>query len=55
MNGKGYFLKAKRIIKSVLLSAFLLVWSVGMLVGGLYGIVAVALGIPAVIGFTVFQ
>ncbi|MBO4509881.1 MAG: hypothetical protein IKW90_04845 [Lachnospiraceae bacterium] len=55
MNGKGYFLKAKRIIKSVLLSAFLLAWSVGMMVGGLYGMAAVIVGVPAVIGFTVFQ
>ena len=55
MNGRGIFLRAKRIIKSVLLSAFLLAWSVGMMVGGLYGIAAVIVGVPAVIGFTVLQ
>ena len=55
MINRGRLLRAKRVIKNVFLSAFLLAWSIGMMVGGIYGMAAVAFGIPAVIGFTVFQ
>ncbi len=55
MINKGRLLRIKRVIKNVLLSAFLLAWSIGMMAGGIYGMAAVAFGIPAVIGFTVFQ
>jgi len=44
-----------KVFKGVAISAFLLAWSIGMLVGGLYGMAAVLFGIPAVIGFTVFE
>lgn len=55
MINKGRLLRVKRVVKNVLLSAFLLAWSIGMMAGGIYGMAAVAFGIPAVIGFTVFQ
>ena len=55
MINKGRLLRVKRVVKNVLLSAFLLAWSIGMMCGGIYGMAAVAFGIPAVIGFTVFQ
>ena len=55
MINKGRLLRVKRVVKNVLLSAFLLAWSIGMMAGGIDGMAAVAFGIPAVIGFTVFQ
>ena len=47
--------KILKVLRSMLLSAFLLLWSVGMFMGGLYGMAAVICGVPAVIGFTVFE
>ena len=47
--------KVLKALKSVMMSAFLIAWSTGMLIGGVYGIAAVAVGIPAVICFNVFE
>lgn len=55
MNRNAYLKKALKIFKKVVISAFLLLWSIGMFTGGLYGMAAVAFGVPAVIGFTVFE
>ena len=47
--------KILRTVKKLMLSAFLVFWSIGMLMGGFYGIAAVAVGIPAVVCFNAFD
>lgn len=42
-------------VKNLVISAFFVFWSIGMLMGGFYGIAAVAVGIPAVVCFNVFD
>jgi len=46
--------KVKKVVKGSFGAALFLIWSIGMLLGGIYGLAAVAVGIPAVIGFTIF-
>ena len=51
-------LSLKKVLKGLrrfLISAFLVFWSIGMLVGGFYGIAAVAVGIPAALCFNDFE
>ena len=55
MNKAVVLRRFLKVLKSLLISAFLLFWSIGMFMGGLYGIAAVICGVPAVIGFTVFE
>ena len=55
MNKTLFFKRIKKALKNVAISAFLLAWSIGMFTGGMYGMAAVIVGIPAVIGFTVFE
>ena len=47
--------KIKKVLKNLAISAFLVFWAVGMLAGGLYGMAAVACGIPFAIGISVFE
>ncbi|MCR4624754.1 MAG: hypothetical protein K5795_02140 [Lachnospiraceae bacterium] len=51
-------LSLKKVLKGFrrfLISAFLVFWSIGMLLGGFYGLAAVAVGIPAALCFNVFE
>jgi len=47
--------KIKKVLKKLAISAFLMFWAAGMLTGGLYGMAAVACGIPFVVGISVFE
>ncbi|MBP5533631.1 MAG: hypothetical protein J6X68_06650 [Lachnospiraceae bacterium] len=47
--------KLLKTLKNLALSAFIIVWSAGMFMGGFYGIAAVAFGIPAVVCFNAFD
>ena len=55
MRKKVYFYRALRIMKSVLLTVFLVFWTIGLFMGGMYGIASVICGVPFAIGFAVFE